>query len=122
MRNEEGVDRLRSSLVRGVLLSVAASCLAFACQDGYPIAATRCDDWCEASLILGCTVDDPAACVVACEDQGISAPACEARFEVVMSCLRSPSRNDLDCAPCFVEEQSLASCGYAAKHGLLGSE
>src|SRR5262245_36118956 len=48
---------------------VPLTCVAFAvdCQGGYPLPATDCDDWCEATQRGKCPADDPVECVATCE-------------------------------------------------------
>src|SRR5262245_10892798 len=65
--------RARSTLFRTHALLAAlawgASALLAGCAcDAYPLAATRCDDWCELRQRLRCEDDDPADCVARCED------------------------------------------------------
>ena len=65
----------------GVALSLAG------CQDGYPIAATRCDRLCDLTQETQCGVYSPAACVVGCEAQVWGGAACYPEFDVLLACL-----------------------------------
>lgn len=62
------------------------------CQDGYPIAPTACDDWCEATKEFVCTSVryEPARCVALCEEQGFThKEGCEAQLRAVIECYAS---------------------------------
>lgn len=65
-----------------------ASLLALAaCDPGYTLVPTPCDDYCHATQRGGCKDDDPAECVRDCESQG-SAPrdACVASRRALDDC------------------------------------
>ena len=99
---------------------VCAALCAIGCQDGYPIAPTRCDEWCNVSEDSACLGLDPAACVVACEQRGISLPACTSQFEAAMQCERAHSQSHLDCTnpaswPCYDAERVLMLCADDSK-------
>ncbi len=67
------------------------------CQDGYPIPASQCDEWCAASQSYTCHPNDPAGCVLACNQRGGDAPACRAELDALLDCLRGPSLQGMDC-------------------------
>ena len=94
--------------------------LCLSCQDSYPISATACDEWCEASQALECGNYDPAACVAGCELAHYDSPACRAQLRPAISCLRTKTPTELACTtwnfnpqdePCFSEVSALVSCG-----------
>jgi hypothetical protein len=72
---------------------VVGSCVwLLSCQDGYPIAPTACDDWCEATKEFVCTSVryEPARCVALCEEQGFThKEGCEAQLRAVIECYAS---------------------------------
>ena len=100
----------------GFAFAVAVS--APSCQDGYPIAATQCDEWCDASRPFICSAYDPAGCVLTCQQRGGDAPQCQAEFEVLRDCLRNHLPNQDTCSPygtepsgpCPNELGSFAAC------------
>jgi hypothetical protein len=88
----------RSGKARGGALALL---LAFAptivgCQDGYPIAATRCDRWCDLLQTTECGGYTPASCVVTCE-QSFAGAGCTDDFDAVLHCLEM-HRSELKCA------------------------
>ena len=94
--------------------------LSLGCQDGYPISATRCDEWCDASQALDCGTYDPAECVVGCETARLGAPECQADLDSALSCLRGKTASELSCEtwatsakgpPCRDERLNLLGCG-----------
>jgi hypothetical protein len=99
----------------GALTALLAAALAAAgCQDDYPLAATRCDHWCELRKATECGTYNPAACVVACE-QVSGGPACYPQFDDLLSCLREHEQ-ELVCdfsgqnRPCESEQARLIVC------------
>jgi hypothetical protein len=91
-----------------------------ACDPGYTLAPTPCDDYCHATQRGGCKDDDPAECVRDCESQG-SAPrdACVAsrrdlddcwlRLDVsVFACVDHHTRLPDD--QCLDERRALSEC------------
>jgi len=60
-----------------------------ACQNEYPIEPTPCDDWCHATETCGWS--DPADCVDACEEQGLTpqSPECRARWDEAIGCFNA---------------------------------
>lgn len=63
-----------------------AALLAASCQDGYPIAATRCDRWCDLTQATWCGRYNPASCVVGCEQLAGGAD-CYPQFDRLLICL-----------------------------------
>jgi hypothetical protein len=58
------------------------------CQDGYPLAATRCDRWCNLTRELECGQGGPAACVVQCEREASTiTAACLPELDALQECL-----------------------------------
>jgi len=90
---------------------------AVGCQDGYPIAATRCDRWCELTRDTQCGVYNPASCVSGCEVSFGSA-ACYAEFDALLGCLQSVPASDRACdyynfgtvADCSAQTTTLDDC------------
>ena len=62
--------------------------VASACQDGYPLEPTRCDDWCWATERVACGFADPAECVAQCEaDQRVPMdPECLTLWKPMIDC------------------------------------
>ena len=88
------------------------------CQDGYPVAATSCDEWCEASELLNCGAIKPAQCVVGCESAGYASPRCEQALERVTRCLQAAPKDLNYCSylvnfPCTAEQTDLYNCSSA---------
>ena len=73
---------------RGAALGLLLACFA-GCQNGYPIPATQCDEWCDATKMFGCFDYDPAGCVASCNHHGGDATQCHAQLDAVLSCVRS---------------------------------
>ena len=68
--------------------SLFAVLLSAGCQDGYPVEATPCDQYCNIGLALRCPTYSPAGCVVACEGfTGGSGRVCPAEFRDWVGCL-----------------------------------
>jgi hypothetical protein len=112
-----------------ISISIAAVAgIAIGCQGGYPIAATRCDEWCDQMRRVECGSYDPAACVAGCESAGVGQDACADLVEQALSCLKSKSDAELDCEtwlraaeePCLVEQTTALECGNLTVHGEPG--
>jgi len=99
------------------------------CQDGYPIAATRCDRWCDVRRATECGNYNPAACVVACE-QASSGSDCDAEFDILLACLESTPQSQITCetyrlgtaAPCYSKQTALYACSNHFSPGSSGAE
>jgi hypothetical protein len=113
---------------RSAIAAVFVACGVFAssgCQDGYPIAATQCDDWCHQTRRLVCGETDPAACVAACEKAGVGRPECAELAMLAVQCLQGKTDQELDCEtwtyaiapPCSVEQAAALTCGSAGHEG-----
>ena len=112
----------------GALIACGAW-LGTGCQDGYPIAPTVCDEWCDQTRRLDCGSYDPAACVVACEAAGLSLDACSAFTEQTVQCLRDHPSGQVDCsdpfgahllpelAQCETDQAVALACGSAQHAG-----
>jgi hypothetical protein len=100
-----------------VLTSVLA-CSLGACSGGYPLPATRCDEWCDATKGGTCEqYYDPANCVSACEQSHTDTEACRVQFDMAISCFRKN--------PAAVEDQCsfyTSGIGIGNKPRLCGSE
>jgi hypothetical protein len=104
---------------RGALfaLSVAA---AVACQGGYPLSPTVCDEWCDQTQRISCVPYDPAGCVASCEKTGISNPACASLVQQTLQCLRDRPNDTFDCQsaftalePCLNLQSEVSACASA---------
>ena len=83
----------RPALIRAVLFSATA------CDNGYPIAPTACDDYCLAAEGLNCPNDKPEQCVNGCV-HSISPnhiPECRELFDRALSCLQAASPDAFHC-------------------------
>jgi len=81
--SKRGSTRAKS----GALAALLAAALTVAgCQDSYPIAATRCDHFCDLTQEAQCGDYNPASCVLSCE-QGSGGAACYAEFDALLACL-----------------------------------
>jgi hypothetical protein len=80
------------------LLVIGNAALCASCQDAYPIAATECDEWCDASHLLACGSYNPADCVALCEQQRLSRADCRGYFETALDCLHGTPNSELECA------------------------
>jgi len=57
------------------------------CQDGYPIAATPCDRYCDLGIQTDCGGDSPAGCVASCESSPvIQLQDCSSEFDDWVLC------------------------------------
>jgi len=100
------------------LLAIALAGWCMSCQGGYPLPATRCDDWCDAEQTLECGSYDPAGCVASCERRYLDAPACQQVLDIAIQCLRRTPTRELACEtwlvkgppPCADESQNLDRC------------
>jgi hypothetical protein len=94
----------------------SASTLA-SCSGGYPLAPTRCDEWCDATR-SHCEYYDPAGCVSSCEAGGMDNETCRPQLDAVIRCYRSnPSASANLCfsregGPCAVENTALGECTF----------
>ncbi len=74
---------------------LGAALMVAGCQDGYPIAATRCDRWCDIRQATECGNYNPAGCVVGCE-QVSGGAACQPAFDELLTCLEQ-HQQDIKC-------------------------
>jgi len=86
------------------------------CQDGYPIAVTRCDRWCDVRHAIECVDYSPSGCVLGCE-QGYSA-ACQPAFDALLTCLEE-HRSEIACGTAI--DEMIPRCGveYIELQGCL---
>jgi hypothetical protein len=96
------------------MAALLAAALTFAgCQDGYPIAATRCDRVCDFSQGK-CDGDSPSACVVTCEE-GLRMSGCYEEFDKLLECIEEHGKI-LACftaspgSECEAEQRVLEAC------------
>jgi hypothetical protein len=103
----------RWAALGGALLGLVSS----ACDAGYPIAATACDDYCRAQQRADCEDDAPADCVRDCEALRPSSD-CDATLSALGACYESSDASAFSCeddrtkvAPvCLTERRALAEC------------
>ena len=81
-----GSQRHPSGILAALL---GAALLVASCQDGYPIAATRCDRYCHVRQATECGSYNPAACVSECE-LASGDPACSDRLDELLACVEKP--------------------------------
>jgi len=85
------------------------------CQDGYPIAATRCDRACNMERGSQCREYNPVGCVVGCE-QLAGGPACYPAFDELLACLEAHQVKvcgnvvDSSFIACSAEQAELYAC------------
>jgi hypothetical protein len=94
----QGSFEAMAALVFGALLCAS-------CQDGYPIAASQCDEWCDAAEPTFCGNYDPAGCVLECSQSGGDAPECHAELVALVTLLRGLTEQQLACANQFRDGQ-----------------
>jgi len=98
-----------AALILGSTLPLAG------CQDAYPVAATRCDRWCDLVQDTFCGNYNPARCVVLCE-QKVGGARCNPQFDQLLSCLeQQPNITCFDSGDglvpaCVAEDEALAGC------------
>lgn len=111
----------------GVWLVVVVSLglLPSACSGGYPLAPTRCDDWCHVTHGGSCGDSYfPAECVSSCESSQLDTPECRVQFDAVIDCYaRTPGAVQARCSfnyspsmpalPCAVQQEAFAGCRAA---------
>jgi hypothetical protein len=87
------------------------------CQDGYPIAVTRCDRMCDVRHAIECVDYTPSGCVLGCE-QGYTA-ACEPAFDALLTCLEV-HRSEIACGTAIDESVPKCSVEYIELERCLG--
>lgn len=103
---------------RGAAAVLALGLGSIGCQDGYPIPATLCDEWCEETSHVSCFSEDPAACVASCEKSGLTHGTCRDLTAKTVQCMRENPEPKLDCetqytalGPCTTEQEAAIECG-----------
>jgi hypothetical protein len=93
-------------------LGVATGLLLAACEDGYPIAPTACDDWCYATQRGGCAEDYPERCVSGCEEDALltSVPGCETHWQELGDCYLAAPDESFTCHHEFETSQVPDAC------------
>src|SRR6187551_1922517 len=98
-----------------MLVLLGATLTVVGCQDGYPLAVTRCDRWCNV-VESQCEDYRPAACVLGCEQKVWSSTACAAGFDALLACLET-HRSEVTCyqlsdpnTACSKEQTALVGC------------
>ena len=108
----------RCSWLRGVCAWVLASG-SLGCQGNYPLEPTLCDDWCDAKDQVRCGdwLDDPAGCVVICEQQLSSNSACASALEAHVECLRNTPPGNGYCTdqPCTTQLADFYACAPSTR-------
>ena len=106
----------------------ALSLVCAACQGGYPIAPTRCDELCnEGATQLPCQDEDPAGCVLFCQKLGGDALGCDTEFDALLACWqRTPPEqracgSQRDGSACVNETNAYIGCsGSFSSYGPTG--
>ena len=101
-------------------LLLGAALVVTSCQDGYPIAATRCDRWCDIMQVAECGNYNPAACVSGCEQS--FGTACNDEFDALLECLNM-NESSIACIStspglvpaCIFKQNELINCARAAQ-------
>ena len=97
------------------------------CDRDYPISATFCDDWCEAT-VKGCPSYDPAQCVAACEadPQLRTESSCSIERLDLIHCAQLAPEDELICVseireggPCAAESDALFTCNSGGAEGIM---
>lgn len=101
------VAAVRLAKLAVVGLGLASGALSQACDGGYPLAPTICDDWCRATQRANCAEDRPADCVADCERESIArrVPRCETGWLEVLSCYEAADDSAFYCE----DDQSTSS-------------
>ena len=81
-----------------------------ACDNGYPLAPSPCDDFCLALQRADCAEDWPDDCVRQCEfnQSPERHPDCAAEFETLLACYQALDDDAFTC----IDEQSEARGGF----------
>jgi hypothetical protein len=91
-------------------LCAAASALALfapSCDDGYPIAARACDDFCRATERHGCSGQSPSECVRECKrTSAAERQECASQFRELISCLALAEDSEFVCEESVAEPAS----------------
>lgn len=122
-RGRAAAARPRPRSISIALVAAWAAWLSMGCQGGYPIPATRCDEWCDQTRRIDCEPYDPAECVLDCESSGVGSAACADLLNQTLSCLRSKSDAELSCEnllqrgpkPCGLDD--IAACATRTRSG-----
>ncbi|HET7543313.1 MAG TPA: hypothetical protein VFK05_25745 [Polyangiaceae bacterium] len=101
---------------RGLGGAIALAFALAACQDGYPIAPTRCDRWCKITRASECGFSSPADCVATCESTS-GFGACNEALDALLACLQA-HETSIRCetwangtiAECVAEQTRLVAC------------
>jgi len=96
-----------------------------ACQGEYPIAATRCDDWCRVTEPPECEFTSPSICVRECENHGFVSH-CPAEFDAALACFEQNAGYVPSCLLifpdsdrlCRAEQEAFANCAYSSSRDL----
>jgi hypothetical protein len=101
-RPSSGIVRCTKALIGPLCLgaSVFASVLATsACQGDYPLAPTRCDNWCQATQRAGCAKDWPDTCILDCENLRLVPPGedCARTFDKLVACYAATPTDHFSC-------------------------
>lgn len=89
-----------------------------ACDSGYPLAATTCDDYCRAVQRIDCREDEPADCVRKCELERAH-DECDAELDALSDCYANSDSSAFYCGDdehvragrvCLNERRALNGC------------
>jgi hypothetical protein len=95
----------RFGFCAAALALIFGALLCASCQDGYPIPASQCDEYCDALKPTFCGNYDPAGCVLQCAQIGGDAPECHAELVALVSLVRGLSEQQLACENQFSNGQ-----------------
>jgi hypothetical protein len=108
------------------VLALAAWLTLGACSGGYPLAPTRCDEFCDATKGDSCPeFYDPAGCVSNCERSHTAPAQCRAELDGVIACFHAhPEALEQRCSyiygatpACSAEVYSLSACANPPPYG-----
>ena len=111
-----------------LLVLLGATLTVVGCPDGYPLAVTRCDRWCNV-VENQCEDYRPAACVLGCEQKGWGGTACAPALDAMLACLEA-HRSEVTCyqlsepmSACIEAQTALIDCATEhAPHVPSGAE
>lgn len=112
---------LRGSALRVTQAALLATWLV-ACESGYPLAPTLCDDWCLATQRADCPGDWPHECAGWCTHflyENAVRHGCEAQWRELLACYQAAPDGDFYCrgelsqarpGVCAIEQSRLGRC------------
>jgi hypothetical protein len=104
---------------RGAFSAISLVAVLAGCQGQYPIAATRCDEWCRVTEPEACDFTSPSLCVKECEEGGFTT-RCAVEFDVLFACREEHPSQGLPCLalsaedPCQSKREAFESCVFTS--------